>query len=316
MVPRLTRIRVRVSAVLISFGLVAGGCASNGDPRDPLEPMNRAIYHFNDGVDHLLIAPAAELYQGRMIPQFVRNGLRNFFSNINDVIVMVNDVLQGKFEDAESDLGRIVINSTAGILGFRDVATDAGLVKHQEDFGQTLGVWGFDDGPYLVLPILGPSNVRDTFGWVGDIYTWPITYVKPNHTRNTLAAVRFVGIRADLLAASRVLEAAALDPYAFTRDAYLQRRRNLVYDGRPPREREEPEEKPKPGVSDSGDGPSFAGPFRDFYTLAPDSASPKSLRLEPTSSDAGEPAGATGEQPATKAKVVRVWLPSSPRLRE
>ena len=251
MTPIRTRIPMQARALACALAFLAGGCATNGDPRDPLEPMNRAIYHFNDGVDHLLIKPAAELYTGRMIPEFVRTGLRNFFSNINDVIVAVNDLLQGKFEDASNDVGRIVINSTAGILGFRDVAADAGLPKRQEDFGQTLGVWGFGDGPYIVLPILGPSSVRDTVGWVGDIYTWPITYVEPHSTRNTLVAIRFVGIRADLLAASTVLEAAALDPYTFVRDAYLQRRRNLVYDGRPPPDEQDLEPEPKPGASTS-----------------------------------------------------------------
>lgn len=303
-------------AVLLAVGLATGGCATNGDPRDPLEPMNRAIYHFNDGVDHLLIKPAAELYQGRMIPQFVRNGLRNFFSNINDVIVLVNDLLQGKFGDAENDLGRIVINSTAGILGLRDVAANDGLIKNEEDFGQTLGVWGFADGPYVVLPLIGPSSVRDTFGWVGDIYTWPITYVEPNHTRNTLTAVRFVGVRADLLAASRVLEAAALDPYVFTRDAYLQRRRNLVYDGRPPREDEDPEPKSKPGASDKGATLDRSGPFDDAYTLVPDGAAAKPLGLAAAEDRDGEPIGAAAAPTVKKAKVVRVWLPSSPQLRE
>jgi phospholipid-binding lipoprotein MlaA len=252
MLPIRYGIPMQARALICALALLAGGCATNGDPRDPLEPMNRAIYHFNDGFDQLLVKPAAELYTGRMIPEFVRTGLRNFFSNINDVIVAVNDLLQGKLEAAGNDVGRIVINSTAGILGFMDPATDAGLPKNNEDFGQTLGVWGFGDGPYIVLPILGPSSARDTVGWVGDIYTWPITYVKPHHTRNTLVAVRFVGIRADLLAASKVLEAAALDPYIFVRDAYLQRRRNMVYDGRPPPEEEDVEPQQKPGASTEG----------------------------------------------------------------
>jgi phospholipid-binding lipoprotein MlaA len=315
----LLRIQTRTMTALLALALFAGGCASNGDPRDPLEPMNRAIYHFNDGVDHLLVRPAAELYQGRLIPQFVRTGLRNFFSNINDVIVALNDLLQGKFKDAESDLGRIVINSTAGILGFRDVATDAGLPKNQEDFGQTLGVWGFGDGAYIVLPLLGPSSVRDTFGWVGDIYSWPITYVKPHHTRNTLVAVRFVGIRADLLAASRVLEAAALDPYTFTREAYLQRRRNLVYDGRPPREDADPEPQSKPGASNGGVAPPLGQSFDDAYTLAPGIGKDPvldPLGLTPAKDTVIEPSTGTAPRLSTPARVVRVWLPSSRQLRE
>ncbi len=307
MASKRSRIPLQARAFVCALALLAGGCATNGDPRDPLEPMNRAIYQFNDGLDQLLIKPAAELYTGRMIPEFVRTGLRNFFSNINDVIVAVNDLLQGKFEDAGNDVGRIVINSTAGILGFRDVATDAGLPKNQEDFGQTLGVWGFGDGAYIVLPILGPSSVRDTVGWVGDIYTWPITYVKPHHTRNTIAAVRFVGIRADLLAASKVLEAAALDPYIFVRDAYLQRRRNLVFDGRPPREEEDLEPAPKPGTSMNEPSPQLDG----SYTLAPGDAAQNPVGLKaPEIAEPGNSASDDAPERSGSAQVVQVG-PSS-----
>jgi len=213
--------------------LLLGGCATNGNPRDPLEPLNRGVYKFNDVVDHVLVKPAAEVYSG-VLPDFVRKGISNVFSNLNDVIVALNNVLQGKFSNAASDVGRIAINTTIGLLGIFDPATEAGLEKNNEDFGQTLGYWGIGDGPYLVLPFLGPSSFRDTAGWVGDVYAWPITYVDPNRDRNALIALRFVGIRAELLAASNILQTAALDPYEFTRDAYLQRRRNLVYDGKPP----------------------------------------------------------------------------------
>ena len=266
MVPR---IRIWTTSCALALALLAGGCATNGDPRDPLEPMNRAIYHFNDGLDHLLLKPAAELYTGRVVPQFVRTGVRNFFSNLNDVIVAVNDLLQGKFSEAGDDLGRIVINTTAGILGFVDVATDAGLPKRNEDFGQTLGVWGFGDGPYIVLPILGPSSARDTVGWVGDIYTWPVTYIDDTRTRNQLIVARFISYRADLLGASNVLEAAALDPYIFVRDAYLQRRRNLVYDGKPPPEDFDNEPEKKPGASNKGGINASADLFDGAYGLFP-----------------------------------------------
>jgi phospholipid-binding lipoprotein MlaA len=320
----LPRIQTRLMTTLLVLTLFASGCASNGDPRDPLEPMNRAIYHFNDGVDHLLVKPAAELYQGRLIPEFVRTGLRNFFSNINDVIVLLNDLLQGKLQDAESDLGRIAINSTAGILGFIDVATDAGLHKNNEDFGQTLGVWGFEDGPYLVLPFIGPSTVRDGLGLVVDAYTWPVAYVRPTRTRNQIALVRYIGLRADLLAASRVLEAAALDPYQFLRDAYFQRRRNLVFDGRPPRDDEDPEPRSKPGASNSRMAPPFADPFDSSYSLAPgifNSATSSPLGLKPVESTVrppaltpgpSEPGAVSATAPATQERVVRLWLPFSP----
>lgn len=316
----LPRFRIRTITALFALALFAGGCATNGNPRDPLEPLNRAVYHFNDGVDHLLVKPAAELYQGRMIPAFVRTGLRNFFSNINDVIVLVNDLLQGKFEDAENDLGRIVINSTAGVLGFMDVAADAGLVKNNEDFGQTLGVWGFGDGPYLVLPFLGPSNVRDTVGWFGDAYTWPIAYVRPYRTRRNIVILRYIGARADLLAASRVLEAAALDPYEFVRDAYLQRRRNLVYDGRPPREDEAPEPQSKPGASNSLGLPPFADPFDGPFSFGPglfDGAEPHSPGLKPDTETAREPSASAPPLPDASARraSLAAFLPPEPVTR-
>ena len=242
----LTRLRALVLCGTLSV-LLFGGCASNGNPRDPLEPLNRAIYKFNDGADALLIKPAAEFYRA-ILPEFMRTGLSNFFSNLNDVIVALNSLLQGKFAQAGSDVARLIVNTTVGLLGLFDVATEIGLEKHNEDFGQTLGYWGIGDGPYLVLPILGPSSARDAVGWVGDWYTWPVTYVQSDRDRNVLIAMRIVTVRADLLEASRILETAALDPYEFVRDAYLQRRRNLVYDGKPPPDEDDLENdvKPKP----------------------------------------------------------------------
>ena len=242
----LPRLRAVVLCGAVSL-LLLGGCASTGNLRDPLEPINRGIYQFNDGVDRALIKPAAEFYRFA-IPPFMRTGVRNFFSNLNDVIVALNDLLQGKLTKAASDVGRILLNSTVGLLGLFDAATEVGLEKHNEDFGQTLGYWGIGDGPYLVLPLLGPSSARDAVGWFGDYYAWPITYLEPDRHRNILIAVRFVTDRADLLEASRILETAALDPYEFVRDAYLQRRRNLVYDGKPPPDEDdfENDAKPKP----------------------------------------------------------------------
>jgi phospholipid-binding lipoprotein MlaA len=248
-----SRLRALAAGAALSLTLLAG-CATNGDPRDPLEPLNRGIYTFNDGVDALVIKPAASFYS-QIVPEWIRTGVGNFFSNINDVIVVVNDLLQLKLAQAGSDVGRLAVNTTVGVLGLFDVATGMGLEKHEEDFGQTLGYWGFGDGPYIVLPILGPSNLRDTVGWVGDFYTWPITYIEDDGTRNILVAVRVVSARADLLSASKILETAALDPYAFVRDAYLQRRRNLVYDGRPPLDDEDPGADPKPKPEASAEPP-------------------------------------------------------------
>lgn len=256
-----------VSAMLL------GGCATNGDPRDPLEPLNRGIYQFNDGADRILFKPAAQIYRA-VLPQIVRTGVSNFFSNLNDVIVALNNLLQGKLDLAASDLSRILVNSTIGLLGLYDTATDIGLEKHYEDFGQTLGYWGIGNGPYIVLPFVGPSSARDTVGWVGDLYTWPPTYLDSEGKRNTLIVVRFISVRADLLEASRILETAALDPYEFVRDAYLQRRRNLVYDGNPPPDDDdlEPPAKPKPEAPGAAPAPKPGG--KEPAPAAPAAAPP------------------------------------------
>jgi len=255
----LSRLRAVVLCAAVSL-LLLGGCASTGNPRDPLEPINRAVYKFNDGADHLLIKPAAEFYRF-FLPQFMRTGVSNFFSNLNDVIVALNSLLQGKLTQAGSDVARLIVNTTVGLLGLFDVATEIGLEKHNEDFGQTLGYWGIGDGPYLVLPLLGPSSARDAVGWVGDYYAWPVTYVESNRDRNILIAMRFISARADLLEASRILETAALDPYEFVRDAFLQRRRNLVYDGKPPPDENDIEDaKPKPAPDKDGAKPAAPAP--------------------------------------------------------
>ena len=218
----------------------SSGCASvqDADPRDPWEGLNRKVYRFNEVVDDAVARPVATAYRDAL-PVGVRDRVRNFFSNIGDVFICVNNALQGKFPEALDDFGRVAFNSTFGLLGVHDVASDMGLEKHNEDFGQTLGWWGAEPGPYMVLPIWGSSTVRDTVGFAADSYADPLFQVRPINLRNSLAAVRLVGVRADLLDASRILEQAALDKYVFQRDAYLQRRQSLVYDGRPPRERYE-----------------------------------------------------------------------------
>jgi phospholipid-binding lipoprotein MlaA len=192
-------------------------------------------------VDENVAKPVATAYRDAL-PAGVRERVRNFFANIDDVFIGVNNVLQGKFPEALDDFGRVVFNTTFGLLGIHDVASDMGLEKHNEDFGQTFGWWGAEPGPYMVLPIWGSSTVRDTAGFAADVYTDPLAEVRPINLRNSMALVRLVGVRADLLEASRILEQAALDKYVFQRDAYLQRRRSLVYDGRPPRERYEDDE--------------------------------------------------------------------------
>jgi phospholipid-binding lipoprotein MlaA len=230
------RLSVRCLGVVL-LAAVVGGCALGTDPRDPFEPINRGIYSFNEGVDKAILKPAAQAYRA-VLPQFVRSSVSNFFSNINDVVVALNNLLQGKFTTAYSDLGRIAINSTIGLLGLFDVASEAGIEKHDEDFGQTLGRWGVGDGPFVMIPIFGPSTGRDLVGRVVDYKTDPVTYVDPSRNRNQLWGTRAVNRRAELLDASTVLHTAALDPYEFVRDAYLQRRRNLIHDGAPPPDKE------------------------------------------------------------------------------
>jgi phospholipid-binding lipoprotein MlaA len=165
----------------------------------------------------------------------VQTGVRNFFSNIADVFISVNNLLQGKVIDAANDGLRVAVNTTIGGLGVMDWASEMGLEKHNEDFGQTFGRWGVEDGPYLVWPLFGSSTARDTVGELIDIRVDPVRNHKPVTPRNAMYLTRVVSKRADLLDASRILEEAALDKYVFERDAYLQRRRNLIYDGNPPR---------------------------------------------------------------------------------
>ncbi|HSN40684.1 MAG TPA: VacJ family lipoprotein [Burkholderiales bacterium] len=300
---------------LISLALL-GGCASTGTPQDPFEPINRGIYHFNDTVDHVLLKPAAELYHD-ILPQFVRTGVSNFFSNINDVLIALNDLLQGKVQDAASDVGRVLVNTTVGVLGVMDVATDMGLEKHDEDFGQTLGRWGVGDGPYLVLPFFGPSNLRDGLARIVDYRTDPITYVDPSRDRNQLWAARIINRRSELLDTSTLMETAALDPYEFLRDAYLQRRRNLIYDGNPPPEpdngnatRPEPRSDGTGAVNSilfSGEPPTPAQ-LEAFEKAALAARSRPSA--QPVSS--GTPhAEASQTNTPGQTRMVRVWLPSS-----
>ncbi len=226
--------------LLLAGSLVLGGCATNAefaDPRDPLEPFNRAMYSLNDMLDRAFFKPLAQGYQ-LIVPTPVDKGVTNFFNNLEDVTTAVNNLLQLKVGRAANDLGRVVVNSTLGIGGLFDVASNMDLPRHDEDFGQTLGTWGVASGPYLVLPIIGSTSGRDAVGVVVDWFTDPVTYVQDDTVRWSLRGLDFVDTRADLLSASRVVDQAALDPYAFVRDAYLQRRLNAVYDGNPP----EPEE--------------------------------------------------------------------------
>ena len=229
---------MRLGGLAAALAFVVGGCATaGGDPRDPLEGLNRGVYGFNDKVDTWVMRPVATGYNN-YVPGEIRERVRNFFANIADPMIGVHNILQGKFEEGFFDWVRFGFNSTLGLFGLHDVATDMGYEKHNEDFGQTFGRWGAGTGPYLVLPFLGSSDLRDGIGTGIDIYVDPLGEVRPYHLDYALWALRFTQLRADLLDASRILEEAALDKYVFQRDAYLQRRRSLVYDGHPPREKD------------------------------------------------------------------------------
>lgn len=228
-------------SLILLISTTVSGCATVGetndeaDPDDPFESYNRSVHNFNQGFDRAVAKPVAQTYQN-VTPDWIDKGLTNFFGNLDDVIVLANDLLQFKFEQAASDSARILFNTTAGLLGFIDVASHMDLRKHNEDFGQTLGYWGVPSGPYLVLPFLGPSSIRDTAGMAVD-YTYldpVVNNVQHVNDRSALFLTDFVDKRADFLSATRLLDEAALDHYTFTREAYLQRRQYYVYDGDPP----------------------------------------------------------------------------------
>ena len=199
-------------------------------PQDPFESWNRGVYKVNDKLDRAIAKPAAKAYV-HVVPNPVRTGVSNFFDNLNTTTVMLNDALQGKFRAAANDLARFLLNSTLGLGGFLDPASRAGLDHNNEDFGQTLGKWGVHPGPFIELPILGPSDARDAPAKLVDAYTTPTAYIKNTGVRWGVRAVSLVDTRAALLSLDDTLSH-VFDPYAFVRDAYLQRRAYLVSDGK------------------------------------------------------------------------------------
>jgi len=227
--------QLKLTKIFLSFflAIIATGCATL-ENRDPLESMNRGIYAFNDAADNAVFKPVATAYK-TVTPSPIRKGISNFFNNLKSLTTILNDLLQLKFAHAFTDAGRFVINSTFGLAGLIDVAGMDGIEARQEDFGQTLGHWGVGSGAYLVLPFIGPSTLRDTTGFVVDTATSdPITYthnIGKVRLHNQLRAVQFLDKRASLLEAKDILDSASLDPYAFMRDSYLQRRASQVQDG-------------------------------------------------------------------------------------
>ncbi len=226
---------LRLCALVL--GVLLTGCATGpqANPADPLEPWNRGVYKFNDTVDRAVLKPVATVYQDT-VPDLVRKGVGNFFANLGDAWTTVNSMLQLKGQAAGESFTRFWVNTFMGLGGVLDVASEMQIPRHNEDFGQTLGYWGVGAGPYVVLPLLGPSTVRDTAALPVDFKGNLVSQIDDVPVRNGLTATRVVHVRAGLLKQEGLLEEAALDKYAFLRDAYLQHRRNLVYDGNPPEE--------------------------------------------------------------------------------
>ena len=224
---------------LLALSLVAliVGCASipagvPPSPDDPWEPFNRSVFEFNEGLDKYVLKPVVSGYRF-VLPEFIREGVYNFFSNYNDIYTALNNLLQGKPDYAFNDLMRVVVNTTMGLGGLIDLATPGGLEKHKKDFGQTFGVWGVPSGPYVVLPFFGPSSVRDTFGTVADLETdYLFKYIPDVGLRNSLTGLRVVNARNTYYEAGDLLDGAAIDKYSFLRDAYIQRRKYQINEGR------------------------------------------------------------------------------------
>lgn len=230
--------RLRQAAGLI-FSLSLTGCATTADhdPRDPWEGWNRGVQKFNDTLDDYVMKPVAEGYQF-VTPSVMDQGVTNFFSNVDDIGVIANDLLQFKLLQTGQDTGRFLVNTTLGLGGFIDVASKLDLQKHNEDLDQTLGAWGIPSGPYLVLPVLGPSTPRGVVGVAGDTMSNPINWINPVAIPWGAGALRTVDMRADLLSATKIMDEASVDRYEFIRNAYFQQRNYLIHDGNPPLDEE------------------------------------------------------------------------------
>ncbi|REG49579.1 phospholipid-binding lipoprotein MlaA [Paraburkholderia sp. BL6669N2] len=250
------RMQLRTTVLALVAGGLISGCATGPTrkPGDPFEPVNRAIFTFNDRVDIYIAAPVAKGYQ-KVAPQPLRTAVSNFFSNLGDLGNAANNLLQLKITDATEDIVRFALNSTFGLGGLIDWATPAGLPKHQQDFGLTLGHWGIPSGPYLVLPLFGPSSVRDSVDLIVDVRVNPLNYIEPA-VRNPLYVLHFVSVRSDLLGATDLLQQAALDKYSFVRDAYMQQRRAHLLST-------SDKAAPLPNYDDLGDSGSSTTPVND-----------------------------------------------------
>jgi len=241
MMQRYAETKRRDTAVLLAVCLVSAHVqAIAADPRDPLEGLNRAVYGFNDVLDRALVKPVAQIY-GKVVPRVVRKGVGNFFGNLGDVWSAVNNAAAGRGQATGDSVGRVLVNSTIGLLGVVDVASDMDIQKHPADFGLTLARWGVGAGMYVVLPLLGPYTLREIAALPLDLQGNLVNQVKDQSTREGLTLLNIVDVRESYLKAGEVLDAASLDAYSFTRDSYFQRQRYRQYDGEVP---EEPEVSP------------------------------------------------------------------------
>ncbi|MEW9584569.1 VacJ family lipoprotein [Paraburkholderia sp. DGU8] len=291
----------QLGKVAVAAALLAG-CTTVQTPTkgDPFEGFNRTVFTVNDKIDQYALKPVAKGYVF-VTPQPVRDSVTNFFSNIGDVYIAANNLLQLKITDGVQDIMRIVINTVFGVGGLFDVATLAKLPKHDNDLGLTLGHYGVPSGPYLVLPLFGPSTVRDAVGSLGNYYVNPLSYIDPPGLSWALYGLNIVNVRANLLGASDVLEGAALDKYSFVRNAYLQRRQYLLSDGR--RSAALPnydQEAPLPNYDvDSG------------AAAAPAGAVTGTAGAAGTQGDAAKAAGASGTAPATPPQAASAAAPEA-----
>jgi phospholipid-binding lipoprotein MlaA len=229
------------TAVALAMCFVSVHAQTNAaDPRDPLEGMNRAVYKFNDVLDRALVKPVAQIY-GKAVPHVIRRGVGNFFGNLADVWSVVNNAAAGRRQATGDSLGRVLVNSTIGLLGLVDVASELDIQKHPADFGLTLGRWGVSPGPYVVLPLLGPYTLREIAALPLDRQGNLVNQINDQNTRDGLTLLNVIDLRESYLKAGEVMDAASLDAYSFTRDSYFQRQRYREYDGEVP---EEPEVSP------------------------------------------------------------------------
>lgn len=257
--------RVLIAAGALSAVLLQG-CATGPHPHDPLEPWNRQVFGFNESVDRNVLQPVARGYNA-VVPSPVRTGVRNFMANIGDAWSTVNLFLQGRFADGTMGVIRVSVNTTFGLLGLIDVATPMQIERPNEDLGQTLGVWGLGPGPYVVWPFLGSSTARDSLALPADMYASPSSLGETTAQGVGITALRLVSLRANLLEATTLVDDVALDKYSFIRDAYLQRRQNLIYEGNPPDEDVD-------GDGDDDDGVYYAPSEEEAAAPAPTPSAP------------------------------------------